>query len=137
MYISDKIVGFGDILNVLGNVIGQYVVIRSEDYPDEPDMRRTTYSTNPNRAGSYAAANDFSYSSHPGSGEYIGVEVSKLKEFRPAWCHTKDELLAQYEAMQRENGSGPIKNLDLRKDPGMLALAKKLWAERLAEKSKT
>ena len=134
MYISDKIVSHGDIVKN-NKVVGQYVIIRSEDYPAQAGMSRTTYGS---CQGSvyYAEKGQFEYETGPDeAGYYVGVDVSKLKEFRPMWCITKDDLLAHYEAMQRES-CGPIKNLDLSRDPQLLAMAKKLWAEKLASKTK-
>jgi hypothetical protein len=139
MYISDKILTHGKIQDNCSMYIRQFVVIRAKDYPNEPGMRRTTYSEELSNAVWHASRNDFSYSSNTSSmtGYFIGVEVDRLREFRPSWCITEDELLSQFEAMQREDGSGPIKNLDLRKDPELLKIAKQLWADRLSMLSKT
>lgn len=136
-FISDKIIAHGEIIKD-GTPSGEYVIIRGGDYPVEPGMRRTTYFRSDLKTLHVVASRgQFDCGGYPGDDRsYVGVELEKLKEFRPAWCHTREDLLAQYEAMQREDGSGPIKSLDLRKDPELLTMAKKFWAEKLASKTK-
>lgn len=134
MYISDKILAHG-----VSNNGAQFVVINNHDYPEQAGMRRTTYDSSVKTILWYCMDDDFGYYTRPDHCGVVGVEISRLREVRPAWCVTKDELLAQYQAMQRDgkDGPGPIKNLDLRKDPELLTMAKKLWSEKLAAQIKT
>ncbi len=131
MYISDKIVNHGEIIDST-EVLGQFVIIRAEDYPNEPGMRRTAWSSQVEVVMEDSRNNLFLHTKSPHDG-FVGVEIERLREFRPSWCITKNEVLQQFEAMQREDRSGPLK-LDLRKDPELLTIAKRLWSERLAEK---
>lgn len=110
----------------------QYVIIRAADYPEDARMARTTYVSTVHAAVAHARQGSFQHSGTPAGG-YVGVELNRLREVKPEWCITEDQLLAQYESMQREDGKGPLK-LDLRMDPALLDTAKKLWSEKLAQK---
>lgn len=139
MYISDKIVAHGKIVSSRHQAVpgDEYVIIKAEDYPNEIGMRRTTYYSSVGRAKICATDGGFDYSSSPDyDGAFVGVEVSRLKKVRPAWCITEADLLAQYTAMQREQ-VGPIPDLDLRKDPELLTMAKRLWSKAVSNVTKS
>lgn len=137
MYISDKILSFGTIRHTNK----PFVIIRAVDYPAQAGMRRTGYCSGKENAATAAIKGQFSYEAMPDDTRdhvVIGVEVERLREFRPAWCVTEADILAQLEAMQQDNRQEHQRlvklagGVDIFKEPELKERAGKLWSARLA-----
>lgn len=132
MYVSTKVVAFGTHAS-----LGDFVIIKSEDYPNEAGMRRTTYCSSIDRAKECAMKGKFECAGTPDSNMYVGVEVSRYKKLYPYDCITTAQVLAQYTARQRDDDEGrqtfarlvTEMGVDIFKDPELKKLASELWTE--------
>lgn len=136
MYISNKILAFGT-----HETFGDYVIIRTEDYPCDSGMRRTTYRGTIAEANGLANRGKFENKGTPDANMFVGVEVKLLKKFHPAMCVTTKDLLLQYEVMQqddREKFEALVKTMggvDISKDPALKTKASQLWSAQLASQT--
>jgi hypothetical protein len=132
MYVfTDKILDHGISRN--GKA---FVIIRTEDYPTQAGLTRTTYCGTISSAKSEAVTDSFGNTSSPDRGYYVGVEVSRLQEVRPTWLLTNAALLAMYQAMQQDdrdtlNTLSKKHKVDITRDPDLKIKASALWSAHL------
>ncbi len=120
MFVSNKIIATSPC--------GHYVVISTRNYVDHlPGLRRTSYRSEIEEVLQLVNNGSLPHDCFPSrqdNDSFVGVFSAQLKKLKPNWFIDVDELLMQYQTMQREGA--PIT------DPDLLALAKNLWSLRVS-----